>query len=101
MWDSLSKSFDDGFDDLLDAGWDRVAKELAPEPASQTSSQPKTTPVVEDVGRNSDGTRVAQPVTSYPVAGQLLPGISNAKLALGGGAVLLLGGLWVMSRGRK
>ena len=98
LWDSLNTAFDDGIDDLLAAGMDRAAKELAPEPEGDKSAQPKTAAVVEHLGRNSDGTKVTQPVTVYPVGGQLISGISNAKLALAGGAVVVLAGFWIFGR---
>ena len=90
LWDSIGESINDGFGELIDAGVDRLAQEIAPEPASEVSQQPKTEAVNNHLGRNSDGTTVAQAVTQYPVQGQILSGVSNTKLALAGGAVVLL-----------
>ena len=102
LWDKMNRAFDDGIDDLLDAGMDRAAKEIAPKPDQDKTAQPKTAAKTQDIGRNSDGTRVTQDVTKYPVGGQLISGISNTKLALAGGAVLVLGVAFVMyGRGHK
>ena len=98
LWDTLGDSFEDGFGQLIDAGLDRAAREIAPKKSNE-SAQPKTAPVVEDVGRNADGSRVAQPVYQYPT-GTILPGVSNGKLLLAGGAVVVLLGLLFIERGR-
>ena len=98
LWDTIGESFDDGFGQLLEAGLDRAAQEIAPN-RSNESAQPKTAPVNEDVGRNADGTTVSSAVYQYPT-GTILSGVSNGKLLLAGGAVVVLLGLLFIERGR-
>lgn len=93
-WDSLATSVQDGFGTLIEAGIDRAAQEIAPPSASEVSQNPYTHAHTQNVGPNADGTTVSQPVPGSGV----VPGVSNTKLLLIGGAVLLGGALFLRRR---